>query len=154
MNEEILKTKITKLIERHPDKVYKFAKSLYNEYGEEILDFIDEQLEGCHIRRMEMYDKACELLVNPDGSKGAKWDAQDIITESGIDFNKKRYTGLDYAYTVNMLYSDYGEAVRNTDTIMKMAVLYLEDNDYTGDPAERAYKDAKNRIQYFKKDAG
>lgn len=150
MKENIIEYKIKKLIEKHPDKVYEFAKNMYYEYGEEILDFIDEQLEGCHIRNEKIYDKATELFVNPDSTKGAKWDIDDIVTESGIDFNKTKFTEFDYAYTVNMLYSDYGDIIKNTDIIMKMAVKYLTDNDYFGDPTERAYKNAKCRIHYFK----
>jgi hypothetical protein len=31
-----------------------------------------------------------------------------------------------------------------------MSKNYLEDADYMGDPSERAYKNAKKRIKYFK----
>ena len=149
----IIEHKMKKLIDKHPEKICEFAKCIYNEYGEEIIDFIDEQLEGCHIRKQSLYDEAVALLINPDGSKGGKWDADDIENESGIDFTAKKYTALDYAYCVNMLYSDYGEVIKNTDTIMKMAKIYLEDPDYMGDPSERAYKNAKKRIHYFIKKA-
>nr|DAQ66518.1 MAG TPA: hypothetical protein [Caudoviricetes sp.] len=55
---------------------------------------------------------------------------------------------MDYAYTLNMKYSDIGDLI-STDMLMKIAKRYLEDKDYYGDPSERAYFDAKERIKYF-----
>jgi hypothetical protein len=70
--------------------------------------------------------------------------------KSGIDFNTfKAYTLWDLAYMVNMHYSDYGDFLA-TDMLFKMAKRDLEDKDYPGEASERAYKDAKKRIRYFK----
>lgn len=49
-----------------------------------------------------------------------------------------------------MLWSDYCNVFTETNYYLKMAQNYLEDPDYTGDASERAYKDAKKRIKYFK----
>jgi hypothetical protein len=51
----------------------------------------------------------------------------------------------------NMHYSDYGDFL-SADMLIKMAKRDLEDKDYPGDPTERAYKDAKKRIKYFRND--
>lgn len=88
-------------------------------------------------------------VSNVDGTKGAKWTVADIVNKSGIDFEKKGYTERDYAYVVNMLYSDYGSKIKDPELLLDMAVMYLEDDDYPGYACERAYKNAKKRIHYF-----
>lgn len=149
MHKHDIKKKLTHLMEKYPDKIIDFAENLMEEYGDDIMDYIDEQIDGCHIKKEKMYDEAVELLKNPDGHYGAKWSEEDIERKSGIDFNHKKYTILDYVYTVNMMYSDYGDIIKDPDLIFKMAKNYLEDDDYMGDPSERAYHNAKKRIKYF-----
>lgn len=134
---------------RHPnidnDMVMMFAEEMPDEFEEALLEYE----YGCHIASQKMYDEAVELFINQDNTKGAHWDIDVIKPKSGIDFNTKDYTLWDFAYMVNMHYSDYGDKI-GTDTLFWMARRDLEDKDYPGEASERAYKDAKCRIHYFK----
>ena len=106
---------------------------------------------GCHIVDKSMYNDATELFEwIDDKGTGAKWSVEDIKNVSGIDFNSKDYTLLDFAYTVNMIFSDNCnvDSLKTNDYI-RMAKNYLEDTDYMGNASERAYHDAIKRIRYF-----
>ena len=135
---------------KHPDidhdMVMQFAEDMPEQFETALLEYE----YGCHIVSKEMYNEAVAYFKNPDGTKGAKWSVEDVENKSGINFDAKDYTELDYAYVANMLYSDYGNII-NSDLILKMAREYLEDSDYMGDASERAYYNAKKRIKYNKK---
>lgn len=105
---------------------------------------------GCHIVDKSMYDKATDLFewVDEKGT-GAKWSVSDIKSVSGIDFSTKDYTLLDFAYVMNMLWSDNCNVFTDTSYYLKMTRNYLEDADYMGDASERAYHNAIKRIRYF-----
>lgn len=137
--------------EKHPnidyDMVMMFAEDMPDEFEMAIMEYE----YGCHIASKRMYEQAVSYFVNPDNHKGANWDVETIKAKANIDFNTKEYTLWDYAYMVNMHYSDYGEKL-GTDLIFWMAKKDLEDKDYAGVASERAYKDAKKRIKYFEKD--
>ena len=105
---------------------------------------------GCHIVDNDTYNEAVELLDWVDGKgQGAKWSIEDIKRVSEIDFSTKDYTLLDFAYTINMLYSDYCNVFTDANYYIRMAKNYLEDTDYMGKPEERAYHNAIKRINYF-----
>ncbi|MCD7779856.1 MAG: hypothetical protein LUH05_04210 [Candidatus Gastranaerophilales bacterium] len=144
-----LREKVKCILKKDAEKIADFVEEMYEYFPEQVEKMINEQYYGCHLKDEEVYEKAVSYLVNPDGSKGAKWDVDEIIKKSGIDISEKDYTELDYAYIVNMLYSDYGSKIKDPDIIMSMAELYLEDKDYPGEASERAYCDAKKRIKYF-----
>lgn len=105
---------------------------------------------GCHIVDKSMYEKAVDLFewVDEKGT-GAKWSVSDIKAVSGIDFSTKDYTLLDFAYVMNMLWSDNCNIFTDTSYYLKMTRNYLEDADYMGDASERAYHNAIKRIRYF-----
>ncbi len=132
------------------DLITTFAKEMPEEFENVLTEYEHEQEYGCHICTIKMYEEAVKLLKKPDGEYGAKWSVEDIARKSGIDFEKEDFTKHDFAYVVNMLYSDYGKKVTDVETILDMAEIYLTDDDYPGDPSERAYKNAKKRIKYFK----
>lgn len=108
---------------------------------------------GCHIVDEKTYNEAVSLLdwVSEKG-EGAKWSIDDIRNVSGIDFAAKEYTLLDFAYVMNMLWSDYCNIFTEPSYYIKMARNYLEDEDYTGDASERAYHNAIKRIRYYNED--
>lgn len=108
---------------------------------------------GCHIVNRAMYDEAVSLFDwVEDRGNGAKWSVEDIKRVAGIDFGTKEYTLLDFAYTMNMLWSDYCNVIMDASYYVKMAKNYLEDADYAGEASERAYHDAVKRIQYYETD--
>lgn len=105
---------------------------------------------GCHIVEKDMYDEAISYLVwSDEEGTGAKWEVETIVKLVDINFDKSKFTKLDYAYVVNMLYSDFCHIFTDSDYYLKMAKAYLTDEDYPGTPEERAYKNAVKRICYF-----
>lgn len=110
-----------------------------------------EEAHGCHIYDEDLYEEATSYFVNPDGKEGPHWSVSTIKEKSGIDFEAKKYTCYDFAYVVNMLYSDYSDIFTDAKCYLKMAKAYLCDEDYYGDPSERAYHDAMKRIEHFSK---
>lgn len=116
-------------------------------------DFTRYHLEkkyGCHLVDEATYNEAVSLLdwVDDKGN-GAKWSISDIKSVAGVDFDDKEYTLLDFAYTMNMLWSDYCNVFNDAGYYIKMAKNYLEDPDYCGESSERAYHNAIKRIRYY-----
>lgn len=136
----------------YPEEV---IKEWREDMPDQFTDYIFRTEYGCHIVNEDLYNDAVNLLewVNEKG-EGAKWSVNDIKSVAGIDFDKKDYYELDFAYVVNMLYSDYCDIFTEPTYYVKMARNYLEDADYMGDPSERAYKNAKKRIRYFRANEG
>lgn len=133
----------------------KYPQEVIDEWREDMPEqftqFMFESEYGCHIIDKSMYDEAVGYLkYNGGTAKGAKWDVDTITQKADIDFDKKDYYPLDYAYVVNMLYSDYSDSIGDDkpSVYFNMAKNYLEDNDYWGDASERGYKNAKKRIKY------
>ena len=64
---------------------------------------------------------------------GAKWTKDQLkpyIEKEGVDFKSKDYTEDEFCLTVNMLYSDYKNALGSEPAIyIKLAKLFLEDRD-------------------------
>lgn len=147
MKEKAL-NKYKELKKDNPNIDNELIMTFIDQMPQEAICVFDYMLYGYHIVSKEMYEDAVNCLVNQDGSKGAKWSLTEIENKVNIDFDNKDYTLMDYAYTLNMKYSDIGDLI-STDMLMKIAKRYLEDKDYYGDPSERAYFDAKERIKYF-----
>ena len=108
---------------------------------------------GCHLVDEATYNEAVSLLdwVDDKGN-GAKWSIADIKSVSGIDFETKDYTLLDFAYVMNMLWSDCCNVFNETGYYLKMTRNYLEDADYMGESSERAYHNAIKRIRYYEEE--
>lgn len=147
MKEKAL-NKYKELKKDNPNIDNELIMTIIEQMPQEAICVFDYMLYGYHIVSKEMYEKAVGCLVNRDDSKGPKWSLTEIENKVNIDFDNKDYTLMDYAYALNMQYSDIGD-LTGTDMLMKIAKRYLEDNDYYGDPSERAYFDAKERIKYF-----
>lgn len=135
----------------------KYDTVLVEEWKERMPDdftrYMLKKRYGCHIVDDNTYEDAVSLLdwVDDKGS-GAKWSLADVKTVSGIDFDSKDYTARDFAYVMNMLWSDYCNVFTDASYYIKMARNYLEDTDYMGDASERAYHNAMKRIKYYRED--
>ena len=151
MKEKALE-KYNKLKAENPNLDNEMISTFIEDMPAEAIMLFDRMEYGCHIVDVEMYDKAVSLLkwVDDKGS-GAKWSVDDIVKLSGINFEGKPYYEHDYAYAVNMFWSDFCNVFTEPSYYLKMAKNYLEDNDYWGDASERAYKNAKKRIEYNSK---
>lgn len=128
---------------KHPDKLKETIDALAEEYGDEVYDFFN-----CHIKNEDEYNKAVSYLKNFDKTNGAHWNLQTIKQKTNIDFHNEEYTLYDFAYAVNMKYSDEGDLMP-VDSIFIAAQRYLEDDDFPGEPSERSYHDYKCRKKYF-----
>lgn len=134
------------------DMMMMFFEKMEDVAYEALEEYEIEKEYGCHIGTEEFYEKTVDLLEwAGDKGEGAKWkNIDDIVKLSGIDFETKDYTEYDYAYVLNMLYSDYCNVFTESGYYLKMAKNYLEDPDYCGVASERAYHNAKKRIKYEK----
>jgi hypothetical protein len=79
-------------------------------------------------------------LENADGTKGKKWDAEQIrqvAQQHGIRFEE--YSPELLTAVANSLYSDYCKVLGADMMIyVKMAKAFLEDDDFDGEPEEKA----------------
>lgn len=137
-------------VKEDPDFAEQVIEIWKSKMPEEFAKYMYECKYGCHIVEKDMYDKAISYLKwSDDEGTGAKWEVDTIVKLVDINFEKAGFTKFDYAYVVNMLYSDYCHIFTDSDYYLKMAKAYLTDEDYPGTPEERAYKNAVKRICYF-----
>lgn len=149
--------KATEIYNKYLSEDSGYAKKIVEEWREDMPENFAEYMfrkeYGCHIVDETMYNKAVSYFEwSNDKGMGAKWSVEDINKLANIDFDEKDYYLHDFAYVVNMLYSDYGHIFSDSGYYFKMAKAYLEDPDYCGEPDERAYKDALKRIKYHEKE--
>ena len=142
-----MKKILSEMFEKEPHRVYEFLEELSESYGEEI----EEMLQKNITNKMQ-YDRYTSHFKNFDGTKGAHWDIDVIRAKSGIDFEMKKYTCYDFAYVVNMRYSDDGDLMTQ-ENLFKSAKRFLEDEDFAGQPWTRAWWDGRMRDKYFKKNS-
>lgn len=105
-----------------------------------------EYIHGLHFDDYT-YAQASACFKNNDGTKGPHWtidDIKSVIKSHGTDL--ARYNEYDFAYAMNMAYSDfYGAVIDNTETYYKIAKAFLDDKDGPEGKAwvyYRAMKDA------------
>lgn len=146
--DEIYKNKL----KENPHFDHDLIMTFREEMPEEFCDVMMMAAYGCHIFNEDMYNKAVGLLESKSGMRGANWTLEQVKDKSGINFEDKDYTLYDYAYALNALYSDYSTVFTDSGYYIKMAKMYLEDPDFYGDPSERAFYDAKQRIKYNQDD--
>ena len=79
-------------------------------------------------------------LENADGTKGKKWDADQIrqvAQQYSIRFDE--YSPELLTAITNMLYSDYCKVLgADMGTYVRLAKAWLEDDDFDGTPEEKA----------------
>lgn len=82
-----------------------------------------------------------DALVNPDGTRGAKFSVDQIrqtAQQHGIKFDE--FSPELLAAVTNAVYSDYDEVVHgDLGTYVKMGEAFLCDKDFDGTPEEKAY---------------
>lgn len=147
---ESLQENLKYLVQHEPEKFLKLENFEKMAETTNIKDFISMLRYGCHIRDLETYNKMVNVLENRTGEPSPKWEYQSIKNKVSIDFNETAYTSYDFAYWMNMKYSDYGETTQDFSTYVKYTVADLEDDDYQGDASERAYIDGMEKLNYKK----
>lgn len=147
---ESIKHNLKYLIDNEPEKFLKLEQYATMQDEVDITHFIETLRYGAHIRDIELYNKAINTLENKTGEPTPKWEYNAIKNKVNIDFTDTDYTCYDFAYWMNMKYSDYGEITQDFSTYVKYALADLEDEDYQGDASERAFYDAMEKINYRK----
>lgn len=135
------------ILKNNPYKMMEVLEEMHEDWGESIEEYFCH-----HIVSEQQYEKYTKYFENTDGTKGPHWSVEQVKEKSGLDFSTKDYTCYDFAYVVNMKYSDDGDLM-SPEVIFKSAKRFLEDKD-SGfkDPSIRAYKDGKQRYLRFKHD--
>jgi hypothetical protein len=136
--------KLAHVLKHDKDRMFEIIEELEEKFGDL------EEFFTCHIDNVETYNKFISVIKNFDGTTGGHWTLDQVKANSHIDWDKVDYTCYDYAYVVNMRYSDDGQRM-NQENIFASAKDYLEDVDYWGIASERAYREGKKRYHYFKK---
>lgn len=136
--------KFAHILKTNPDSLFGVLEEMEERFGNL------EEFFTSHIDNIETYNKYISVLKNFDGTTGGHWTVDQIKANAKIDFEKVDFTCYDYAYTVNMRYSDDGQRM-NQEAIFDSAKDYLTDIDYWGIASERAYREGKKRYEYFKK---
>ena len=99
-----------------------------------------------HINNAEQYRRYVNNLEwNNRRGRGEKWNMDEIIKRSDINFDEEDFTPYDYAYTVNMLYSQFGDMSDRQEYYRNMGKNYLRNDSYPERGGERAYYDAQRR---------
>lgn len=137
-------------LEKDPNYTKKLIEKIKEHNPEEFAKTMLEDVYGRHIGDEEMYNDAVRNLhwMNKKGT-GAKWDKDDLIQRSGIDFNDEGFTPYDYAYMVNAHYADYGNISDDPKYYMQMTKDYLRNNSFPERANERAYHDAQMRARRY-----
>ena len=113
-------------------------------YGVGMFDYDTEDYgygrDGAHKLSRREIKKWEKGLENADGTKGAKWQIdqiKQIAQQQGIKFDE--YSPELFAVVMNALYADYCK-VLGADPIMyaKLTKAWLEDDDFEGEPEEKA----------------
>ena len=138
--------KVSKILEENPFEMMEILEDMYDDWGESVEEYLCQ-----HIMNEKQYEKYTKHFKNFDDTKGPHWTVAQIKEKSGLDFSTKDYTCYDFAYVVNMFYSDWGD-IWETEKLFKSAKRWLEDKDSgVEDPSTRAYKDGKARHKRFSK---
>ena len=133
-------------LEKDPNFTKKLLEKIKEENPEEFARNMMEEAYGRHIGDPEMYEDAVRNLkwVNRKGN-GAKWDKDDLIQRSNINFDEEDFTPYDYAYMVNARYADYGNISEDPKYYMQMTKDDLHNDNFPEKGGERAYYDAQRR---------
>lgn len=137
--------KLAKVLKHDKNKLFEIFEELEEKFGDL------EEFFTCHIENADTYNKFISVIKNFDGTSGGHWSLDQVKSNAHIDFSNTEYTCYDYAYVVNMKYSDDGQRM-NQQSIFDSAKDYLTDIDYWGDASERAYREGKMRYKYFKEE--
>ena len=137
---------VSKILEENPFKMMEILEEMHDDWGESVEEYFCK-----HIASEKQYDKYTKYIKNFDGTTGPYWTVAQVKEKSGLDFSTKDYTCYDFAYVVNMIYSDIGDYTP-PEHIFKSAKRWLEDTDSgVEDPSTRAYLDGKQRYARFSK---
>lgn len=113
-------------------------RSMYDRYDRKE-DYMYDGRDGHEKAKLDRHElmRWKKELKNADGTKGFKYDMSQIIPiAEKMGYRFEEYDENEFCMTVNMLYSDFCEAVRGLLTpdkelalFVRMAKAWLEDED-------------------------
>lgn len=115
---------------------------LSQESLESLKEEIYEIVYGCHFNR-ETYEEAVSSMVNEDGTTGAHFTFDEAVNLMNANDIQKGtlFNDYDFAYTINMVYSDYSTMLGNDNNVYaKFAERFLRDPDAPNGKAWKYYK--------------
>ena len=113
---------------------------MYGEYNYDIMKRLG-LIEANHFTE-EAYIEAVNGMINEDGTKGPHYTIQDVerIIKEKKDFQLGENNLYDYAYVLNMVYSDYYGAIENKEeAYVKVADAFIFDEDGPNGKALKYY---------------
>lgn len=137
MLEEATHEQLKSFLSEQFDRLKRLMPELYEDMEEDLY----EHIHGNHFTSWK-YECAVSKLENQDGSVGPHWSVEDVVSVAkakNIEF--QRYNEYDFAYAMNMLYSDYFGAVPDSvESYLKLTKAFLDDKDAPEGKAYRYYK--------------
>lgn len=137
LHDEKKEMKAEKLMMDAFDELKKLDRDCYDWYKWELYEIA----YGCHFNE-ELYHKAVKAMQNEDGTTGAKWTLEqltDVAKANGVDF--KHFNEYDWAYVMNMYYSDYYHIFGNdVASYVKLSKAFLHDKDSADGKALKYWK--------------
>ena len=122
------------------DELKRSMPELYREMEDKLY----EHVNGPHFTERK-YNCAVSKMVNEDGTTGPHWKIEDISAvakQKDVSFNGD-FNLYDFAYVMNMMYSDYSNVVSGHDMFVKMSLAFLNDKDAPKGKAYLYYKAMK-----------
>lgn len=104
--------------------------------ADELEDDLYEAVNGPHFNAWT-YKKAVDGLKGRDGKDGPHWGLDEIrslMRSKGIKGDD--WNDYDFAYAMNMVWSDYSDLLSGDEAACKMALAFLSDPD---GPKGKAY---------------
>lgn len=137
MLEEATHEQLKSFVHEQFDRLKTSMPELYQEMECELY----QHIYGPHFTKWK-YDCAASGFENEDDSKGPHWSVEqvtDYAKNHGLSY--KDYNEYDFAFAMNMVYSDYYGAIPDsTDAYYKLAKAFIEDKDAPEGKAFLYYK--------------
>lgn len=139
----------TKMLEDATHEQLKsFVKESFDELKRSMPDLYDamecelyQHIYGPHFNKWK-YECASSELKNEDGTEGPHWSVEqitDYARSHGASY--RNYNEYDFAFAMNMAYSDYYGAVPDgTESYFRIAKAFIEDKDAPEGKAFLYYK--------------
>ena len=121
--------------------IKKYKPQLVDDY------FCDVEEELSPYFTIEESENAVAEFENFDGTHGAHWSYDEVMSFTkgkGIDFTTDKFHEADYYFVLNMVYSDFGNIIKDVNSSSELALCKLNDVDFPVPFAKAYYKFKKN----------
>ncbi len=125
-NKDNVMKEVTILLDDHLEQL----KEAHPEIYDTLCLKIHKAVYGCHFTH-DLLEQAYSHMENDDGSPVPRFTVDECYNQAAqMGMKLGSYNKYDLAYSINMLYSDYGTVIDGTLlTCVKMANKFLHDKD-------------------------